>query len=236
MTTVESTTRMLELPHQDAPFEEAQLAAAAFLARYSGRTLDAYRHDLRMFFQWASDSGLEVLTLGSPYATCRSRPVMPIRGPPSMTAAGRTSTDTPPTSSSPSSQAADELPSDIERHIWDGPRSPGFGDIASGGWPPAVGFSFGLRRCPLMGAVVRIVIRRGLWEGWSGLGTLTHGDFPVRARYRDGGCAQLGHSTTVSDRSGPHVPMATRQRATRRQRRRAGRRGLPYLHKPTTGQ
>jgi integrase/recombinase XerD len=43
------------------PRDEAQLAAAAFLARYSGRTLDAYRHDLRMFFQWASDTGLEVL-------------------------------------------------------------------------------------------------------------------------------------------------------------------------------
>ena len=35
-------------------FDEAQLAAAAFLARYSGRTLDAYRHDLRGFFQWSA--------------------------------------------------------------------------------------------------------------------------------------------------------------------------------------
>jgi site-specific recombinase XerD len=39
----------------DAAFDEAQLAAAAFLARYSGRTLDADRHDLRAFFQWAAD-------------------------------------------------------------------------------------------------------------------------------------------------------------------------------------
>jgi site-specific recombinase XerD len=61
MTTLETKTTMVELSHQDKPFEEAQLAAAAFLARYSGRTLDAYRHDLRMFVQWASDSGLEVL-------------------------------------------------------------------------------------------------------------------------------------------------------------------------------
>jgi site-specific recombinase XerD len=38
-----------------------ELAAAAFLARYSGRTLDAYRHDLRTFFQWSNDVGLEVL-------------------------------------------------------------------------------------------------------------------------------------------------------------------------------
>jgi hypothetical protein len=32
--------------------DEAQLAAAAFLARYSGRTLESYRADLRQFFQW----------------------------------------------------------------------------------------------------------------------------------------------------------------------------------------
>jgi hypothetical protein len=38
-----------------ASVDEAQLAAAAFLARYSGRTLDAYRHDLRSYFHWALD-------------------------------------------------------------------------------------------------------------------------------------------------------------------------------------
>ena len=32
-----------------------------FLARYSGRTLEAYRHDLRMYFQWALDNDLAVL-------------------------------------------------------------------------------------------------------------------------------------------------------------------------------
>jgi site-specific recombinase XerD len=41
--------------------DEAQLAAAAFLARYSGRTLESYRADLRQFFQWADDAGLEPL-------------------------------------------------------------------------------------------------------------------------------------------------------------------------------
>lgn len=35
----------------DDPVDEAELAAAAFLARYQGRTLDAYRYDLRAFFQ-----------------------------------------------------------------------------------------------------------------------------------------------------------------------------------------
>ena len=31
---------------------EAELAAVAFLDRYSGRTLEAYRQDLRFFFAW----------------------------------------------------------------------------------------------------------------------------------------------------------------------------------------
>jgi len=43
------------------PPDEAQLAAASFFARYSGRTLEAYRYDLRRFFQWAKDSALDVL-------------------------------------------------------------------------------------------------------------------------------------------------------------------------------
>ena len=47
--------------------EDAHLAAAAFLARYRGRTLDAYRHDLRSFFQWATDVGLDVLSATRPH-------------------------------------------------------------------------------------------------------------------------------------------------------------------------
>ena len=35
--------------------DEAQLAAAAFLACYRDRTLEAYRCDLRSFFQWADN-------------------------------------------------------------------------------------------------------------------------------------------------------------------------------------
>jgi len=46
--------------------DEAELAAAAFFSRYQGRTLDAYRYDLRVFFQWATDSGLEVLRATRP--------------------------------------------------------------------------------------------------------------------------------------------------------------------------
>jgi site-specific recombinase XerD len=46
---------------REVPLEEAELAAAAFLARYSGRTLDAYRHDLRRYFQWAASRQVVVL-------------------------------------------------------------------------------------------------------------------------------------------------------------------------------
>jgi site-specific recombinase XerD len=46
----------------DRSFDDAQVAAVAFLARYNGRTLDAYRQDLRGFFDWAGIVGLEVLT------------------------------------------------------------------------------------------------------------------------------------------------------------------------------
>ncbi len=35
--------------------------------RYSGRTLDAYRHDLRGFFQWAADTNLAVLAATRPH-------------------------------------------------------------------------------------------------------------------------------------------------------------------------
>jgi hypothetical protein len=55
MTTIDTTTTTVEPPSDDFVIDDAQLAAVAFLARYSGRTLDAYRHDLRGFFQWAAD-------------------------------------------------------------------------------------------------------------------------------------------------------------------------------------
>ncbi len=51
---------------QEQRIDEAELAAAAFLARYQARTLDAYRYDLRAFFQWAADEGLVVLSATRP--------------------------------------------------------------------------------------------------------------------------------------------------------------------------
>ena len=55
MTTIESAATTIREPEAGFEFDEAQLAAVSFLARYSGRTLEGYRHDLRGFFQWATD-------------------------------------------------------------------------------------------------------------------------------------------------------------------------------------
>ena len=61
MTTIESTSQVIA--QIEAPFtlHEDQLAAVAFLARYQGRTVEAYRHDLRDLFQWAAEHDLAVL-------------------------------------------------------------------------------------------------------------------------------------------------------------------------------
>jgi site-specific recombinase XerD len=60
MIAIDSAATTIQRPEPDCLVDEAQLAAVAFLARYSGRTLDAYRQDLRGFFQWAVDIGLAV--------------------------------------------------------------------------------------------------------------------------------------------------------------------------------
>jgi integrase/recombinase XerD len=61
MANLDSHSGLLTKVTEGPLFEEAEVAAAAFLARYSGRTLDAYRHDLRSYFQWAADAHLTVL-------------------------------------------------------------------------------------------------------------------------------------------------------------------------------
>src|SRR3546814_4415669 len=67
MTTITSTNTAVQAPIDDAAFDESQLAAASFLARYSGRTLEAYRQDLRGFFQWAADHDVPVLAATRPH-------------------------------------------------------------------------------------------------------------------------------------------------------------------------
>jgi hypothetical protein len=61
MTTLHPTTQLLASWDEPIAPDEAELAAVAFLTRYSGRTLDAYRHDLCNLFQWAADHDLAVL-------------------------------------------------------------------------------------------------------------------------------------------------------------------------------
>ena len=46
---------------------ESELAAAAFLSRQRGRTLEAYRYDLRTFFQRATGVGVNVLDATRPH-------------------------------------------------------------------------------------------------------------------------------------------------------------------------
>src|SRR3954470_19714324 len=66
MTELMCVCEMERTTEGDDPVDEAELAAAAFLARYQGRTLDAYRYDLRAFFQWAADDRLEILKATRP--------------------------------------------------------------------------------------------------------------------------------------------------------------------------
>ena len=68
MTSLDTTTTMLTTQQPPGQrFDEEQMAAASFLARYSGRTLDAYRDDLRGFFQWAHDHHVEVMNATRPH-------------------------------------------------------------------------------------------------------------------------------------------------------------------------
>ena len=65
-----TTTTTLQTVDDGLRFDETQLAALAFLARYNGRTLDAYRHDLRMFFQWCNDAPSRCWRRSGPTSSC----------------------------------------------------------------------------------------------------------------------------------------------------------------------
>ena len=67
MTMIDSRGSTIQRPEPEYLVDDAQLAAAAFLARYSGRTVEAYRHDLRGFFQWAADNAIAVLEATRPH-------------------------------------------------------------------------------------------------------------------------------------------------------------------------
>ena len=62
MTALIPTPKIEHSTGEEERIDEAELAAAAFLARHQGRTLEAYRYDLRAFFQWSGDAGLVILS------------------------------------------------------------------------------------------------------------------------------------------------------------------------------
>jgi len=63
-----SNTRLLVGPSwQNPTVSEAELAAVAYLTRHGGRTLDAYRHDLKGFFVWAESVVPEILKAERPH-------------------------------------------------------------------------------------------------------------------------------------------------------------------------
>ena len=61
----ESATVMI--PEPMPMFGPVQLAAAGFLARYSGRTRDAYALDLKTYFAWCAARGTEVFEMTRPH-------------------------------------------------------------------------------------------------------------------------------------------------------------------------
>jgi hypothetical protein len=67
MPSIDTATTIIDRPSPDYAVDPAHLAAAAFLARYSGRTLDAYRQDLRGYFNWAVSVGLPALEATRPH-------------------------------------------------------------------------------------------------------------------------------------------------------------------------
>ena len=67
MTSPDTSSTSIQTPEPDYLTDPAYMAAAAFLARYRNRTLDAYRHDLRGYFQWAAGLDLDVLEATRPH-------------------------------------------------------------------------------------------------------------------------------------------------------------------------
>jgi len=58
----------------------AEMAAAGYLARYSGATFTAYALDLRLFFAWCAEHQLDPLTVGRPHLELYGRHLETDRG------------------------------------------------------------------------------------------------------------------------------------------------------------
>jgi len=70
MTTIESAATTFRAPGIEFEDDEAHLAAVSLLARYRDRTLEACRHDLRGFFQWATAHGIAVVERAVRTSSC----------------------------------------------------------------------------------------------------------------------------------------------------------------------
>ncbi len=86
----ESTVVMIPEPMQ--PFGEVHLAAAGFLARYSGKTRVAYALDLKTYFGWCAERGTAVFAMTRPHLELYVRWMEEDRGYAPATTARRLST------------------------------------------------------------------------------------------------------------------------------------------------
>ena len=87
-----SQTTTVMIPEPVPPFGAVHLAAAGFLARYSGRTREAYTLDLRTYFAWCSERGTEVFAMTRPHLELYMRWMEEERGYAPATVARRLST------------------------------------------------------------------------------------------------------------------------------------------------
>jgi site-specific recombinase XerD len=62
-----SESATVTIPEAMPLFGPVQLAATGYLARYSGRTRDAYALDLKTYFAWCAARGTEVFEMTRPH-------------------------------------------------------------------------------------------------------------------------------------------------------------------------
>ena len=87
-----SESSQLMSPPPLPPFAAVHLAAAGYLARYSGRTRDAYTLDLKTFFAWCAERNTEVFAMTRPHLEIYVRWMEEQRGYAPATTARRLST------------------------------------------------------------------------------------------------------------------------------------------------
>lgn len=87
-----SESTVVMIPEPVPPFGEVHLAAAGFLARYSGKTRIAYALDLKTYFVWCAARGAEVFAMTRPHLELYVRWMEEDRGYAPATTARRLST------------------------------------------------------------------------------------------------------------------------------------------------